>query len=150
MLPVDFLEEKELAYFKEKGVSEDSCLAALHLDFDTAGNFGDVWLVIDEKRKVLCRADMTLGKYDEFSLEVLLAPYIDNYNTSNALLAYTSPSPVPFADENGDYGEKVKEAIGEGTTTVVGYCTNACKQKLFAFVHIWDIFPFPFPTLSRP
>ena len=138
MLPVDFLEEKELAYFKEKGVSEDSCLAALHLDFDTAGNFGDVWLVIDEKRKVLCRADMTLGKYDEFSLEVLLAPYIDNYNTSNALLAYTSPSPVPFADENGDYGEKVKEAIGEGTTTVVGYCTNACKQKLFAFVHIWD------------
>ncbi|MBR6709619.1 MAG: ABC transporter ATP-binding protein, partial [Clostridia bacterium] len=23
------------------------------------------------------------------------------------------------------------------TTVVIGYCTNACKRKLFAFVHIW-------------
>ncbi|MBR6807424.1 MAG: ABC transporter ATP-binding protein [Clostridia bacterium] len=142
MLPVDFFGEIELAYFKEKGVSIDSCLAALHLDFDTAGNFGDVWLVIDKDRNVLCRLDLSLEKYDEFSLEELLAPYIDNYNTTNALLAYKAVSPLPFADKTGDgtYSDRVKEAAADATTTVVGYCTNACKQKLFAFVHIWDKF----------
>ena len=35
MLPIDFLNDKELVYFKEKGISEESIFAALHLDFDT-------------------------------------------------------------------------------------------------------------------
>ncbi len=140
MLPVDFLNEKELAYFKEKGICDESILAALHLDFDLSGNFGDVWLVIDGKRKVLCRADISAGSYDEFSLYSLLSPYIDNYNTSNALLAYSVSTSVSFADftDANEYSEQVKNAISDGVTTVVAYCTNACKQKLFAFVHIWD------------
>lgn len=142
MLPVDFFGENELAYFGHKGVSEDNVLAALHLDFDTAGDFGDVWLAIDRARRVLCRADMHLDRYDEYKLDELLAPYIDNFNTSNALLAYSVETPVPFACDmgEGDYGEAVKAALKDGSTTVVCYCSNACKQRLFAFVHIWDKF----------
>jgi len=141
MLPVDFLGEKELAFFKEKGVSEENILAALHLDFDTAGDFGDVWLAIDKERRVLCRIDFNLDKYDEFDLDGLLAPYVDNFNTSNALLAYSVANPVAFKSADGeDYGEAVKNAVKDGVTTVVCYCTNACKQRLFAFVHIWEKF----------
>jgi ATP-binding cassette subfamily B protein len=140
MLPVDFLNERELAFFRNKGVSEEAIYASLHLDFDLSGNFGDVWLVIDRERKVLCRADFGSDSYDEFSLASLLTPYIDNYNTSNALLAYSVSDPVLFSDcaDADEYSSRVKSAIAGGTTTVVGYCTNACKQRLFAFVHIWD------------
>ena len=139
MLPVDFLTEKELALFCGHGVSESDILAALHMDFNTNGDFGDVWLVLDSGRKMLCRADLTLDKYDEYSLDTLVAPYVDNYNTSNALLAFRVKVPVAFVDEdNPDYDERCGKSLGDSVTEVVGYCTNACKQKLFAFVHIWE------------
>jgi len=142
MLPVDFLNEKAKKYFEENGVREESVLAALRLDFDTKENFGEVWLAIDKTRKLLCRADLTQDKYDEYSMEKLIAPYIDNYNTSNALLAYTVESNVAFDkfDNAEAYDVYVKNALKSANTTVVGYCTNACKQKLFAFVHIWEKF----------
>ena len=142
MLPIDFLNDKELVYFKEKGISEESIFAALHLDFDTLEKFGDVWLVIDKDRNVLCRADFSRDTYVEFPLNTLLSPYIDNYNTSNALLAFSVKSHVAFGEcsSKDEYNERVKESIVDGETTVVGFCTNACKQKLFAFVHIWDKF----------
>ena len=140
MLPVDFLNEKELEYFRSKGVNEDSILAALHLDFDMKENFGDVWLVIDTDRSMLCRADMSQGTYTEFSLEAIVAPYIDNYNTSNALLGYSLSAPLmpEGCAHTEEYDSRVKSAISDAVTTVIGYCTNACKQKLFAFVHIWE------------
>ena len=139
MLPVDFLTEKELALFCGHGVSESDILAALHMDFNTNGDFGDVWLVLDSGRKMLCRADLTLDKYDEYSLDTLVAPYVDNYNTSNALLAFRVKVPVAFVDEdNPDYDDRCGKSLGDSVTEVVGYCTNACKQKLFAFVHIWE------------
>jgi len=142
MLPVDFLNEKELEYFRSKGVNEDSILAALHLDFDMKENFGDVWLAIDTDRSLLCRADMSQGTYTEFSLDAIVAPYIDNYNTSNALLGYSLSEPLKLEGcaLTEEYDSRVKSAISDAVTTVIGYCTNACKQKLFAFVHIWEKF----------
>lgn len=88
MLPVNFMSEKEAEIFKSHGVPAENILAAIRFDLDTNGNFGITWLAIDKKRKRLCRLDENNNLYDEFELDLLINPYIDNFNTSNALLAY--------------------------------------------------------------
>ena len=140
MLPVNFLSEKELSHFENNGVCADDILAALKLDMDTSGNFGVTFLVLDKKRKRLCRYDETNGIYDEFELALLVDPYIDNFSTSNALLAYSVADSVVFSDgmTERDFERCKEDAKKDGVTKIIGHCTNACKRRLFAFVHIWE------------
>ncbi|MBR5616498.1 MAG: hypothetical protein IKW66_06725, partial [Clostridia bacterium] len=140
MLPINKLTTEAAACFKEHGVVEDDILAALHMDLNHDGNFGDVWLALDAKRMRLCRADLSANSYDEFELALLVNPYVDNFTTSNALLAYRIAEPLP---PKGDMEKKEYEFLCEdiarkGMTEIVGFCTNACKRRLFAFVHIWE------------
>lgn len=142
MLPVNILSSEEAAYFASHGVSEENILAAMKLDLDMSGNYGSTWLAIDMERRRLCRADIQRNLYNEYELEYLVSPYIDNYNTSNALLAFIVKEPVkilPDSDEK-EYKERCETAAGSGMTEIVGFCTNACKLRLFAFVHIWEHF----------
>lgn len=138
MLPVNIPDKEELKFFASHGINESDILAALKLDMDTDGNFGTTWLLLDKTLKKLCRLDITKNIYDEFELALLVNPYIDNYNTSNALLAYSVSCPVSFSGETKEYEENCEQAVKSGVTTIVGYCTNACKRRLFAFVHIWE------------
>lgn len=140
MLPVNFLNEKELSFFKKKGVPEKNILAALKLDMDTSGNFGVTFLVLDKKRKRLCRYDETNNIYDEFELALLVNPYIDNFSTSNALLAYSISQPAIFEKNmtEREFERICTDAAKRGVTRIIGHCTNACKRRLFAFVHIWE------------
>ena len=87
MLPINKLTKEAAACFAEHGVVEDDILAALHLDLNQEGNFGDTWLALDVKRMRLCRADLSANSYEEFELALLVNPYVDNFTTSNALLA---------------------------------------------------------------
>ncbi len=141
MLPVNFLSEKDLEFFSSHGVNETDILAAIRLDLNTDGNFGSAWLVIDGRRRLICRGDVNRGLYDEYNMEHFVSPYIDNYNTSNALLVFRVDEPVPVLAENeSEYMKTCDNAVKNGVTEILGYCTNACKQRLFAFVHIWDHF----------
>ena len=140
MLPINKLTQEAAACFAEHGVVEDDILAALHLDLNQEGNFGDTWLALDVKRMRLCRADLSANSYEEFELALLVNPYVDNFTTSNALLAYSIAEPLP---PKGDMEKKEYELLCEdiarkGKTEIVGFCTNACKRRLFAFVHIWE------------
>ena len=142
MLPVNYPSEKELQLYAAHGIEENNILAALRLDMDTDGNFGTTWLVLDKERKLLCRLDISKNTYDEYELALLANPYIDNYNTSNALMAYSLSEPVAFSDgmEEKEFEALCDDAVKHGTTKVMGFCTNACKRRLFAFVHIWNRF----------
>lgn len=142
MLPVNFMSEKEAEIFKSHGVPAENILAAIRFDLDTNGNFGITWLAIDKKRKRLCRLDENNNLYDEFELDLLINPYIDNFNTSNALLAYGVPEPIIFEEGTSEreFEIKCENAAKLGVTKIIGYCTNACKCRLFAFVHIWERF----------
>lgn len=140
MLPINKLTKEAAACFAAHGVEEQDILAALHLDLDHDGNFGDTWLAIDAKRMRLCRAGLSTNSYDEFELALLVNPYIDNFTTSNALLAYriTEPLPPQGDMEKKEYEFLCEDIARQGKTEIVGFCTNACKRRLFAFVHIWE------------
>ena len=140
MLPVYCLTDDQIKIFSDFGVEEENILAAIRFDLDTDGNFGETLLVIDKKRKRLCRYDSNKKKYDEFELVMLVNPYIDNYCTSNALLAYAVKSPVLFSEDMSEkeFERTCENAAKEGKTEIIGFCTNACKGRLFAFVHIWE------------
>lgn len=140
MLPINKLTKEAASVFAEHGLAETDILAALHMDLDHDGNFGDTWLAIDVKRKRLCCAGLSLHSYAEYELALLVNPYIDNFTTSNALLAYriTDPLPPKGEMEKKEYELLCEDIARQGKTEIVGFCTNACKRRLFAFVHIWE------------
>ena len=137
MLPLDFLTDKAKEAFEKNGLSEEMIAIAVHLDLDFAGAFGDTWLAIDPGRKRLCRVDVNSGFYDEYELALLDRPYIDNFTSSNRLLAKEHDRPAPVCEELGEAFEEANESYKkEGKTIVLAYCTNACKRKFFAFLDV--------------
>ena len=142
MLPLDKLTEKAYSDFASKGCDPAAFDAVLSLDMNLSGDFGRTWLALDRTRKRLYRLSEDDGAFAEFSLALTAEPYVDNYTSSNRLLAHECQEPVP---EKGELDEKEYEKLLEDwrrsrTTVTIGYCTNACKRKLFAFVHIWERF----------
>lgn len=140
LLPLDKLTDSARQGFLNHGCDPEAFNAVLSLDMDLEGNFGQSWLALDRLRKRLYRLCETDGTYDEFSLALLANPYVDNFTSSNRLLAHEHQEPAP---EQGELDEKEYENLLEdyrrlGKTVSIGYCTNACKRKLFAFVHIWE------------
>ncbi len=140
MLPLDKLSDKARDRFIANGCNPDGFDAVLSLDMTLTGDFGQSWLALDRIQNRLYRLCETDGAYDEFSLALLAEPYVDNFTSSNRLLAHEHQESAP---ERGELDEKEYEKLLEDwrrlkKTVVIGYCTNACKRKLFAFLHIWE------------
>ncbi len=137
VLPLDFLTDEAKIAFEKNGVREEDIAIAVHLDLDFAGEFGDTWLAIDPGRKRLCRLGVRPESYDEYELALLAKPYIDNFTSSNRLLAKEHNAPAPEREELGEaFEEAIENYQKEGTTIVLAYCTNACKRKFFAFLDV--------------
>ncbi|MBQ9415749.1 MAG: ABC transporter ATP-binding protein [Clostridia bacterium] len=122
MLPLNtFDKHKEVRdAFRSHGIADTSIYFAFQEDLTCDGHFGEEWLAVDTDGKHLYRYSVTSQAFDIFECDKLYEPYIDNYTTSNRLLALTD-------DENGNR-----------ITIVLGACTNSCKRRLSAFVNIWD------------
>ena len=124
ILPLDKPTAEVIELLKNKGyvASEngEELDAALRLDLNIFGDFGEVWLLLDLKNKRLHRVRLSDKDHTVFDTSLLSDTYVDSYTTSNRILSY----------ESCDNGEK--------KTVVLGSCTNACKCKLLAFVTIWE------------
>ena len=136
MLPINKLPEDIIKKFSGHGINEEDILAALKLDLDNNGDFGEGYLVIDTRRRILARLCVSLDTYDEFGLAEYVDPYVDNFVSSNCLLA--------FKLGEGEVHETTDENCGadhgDAVSVVIAYCTNTCKRRLFAFVNVWERF----------
>lgn len=137
MLPLDRLSEEAERVFESNGVTVSDIDISVHLDLDFSSEFGDTWLALDRVRKRLMRIDVKTGYFDEFELALLASPYIDNFTSSNRLLAIKHDAPEKESGESdGENEEAVKDLERGGKTIILAYCTNACKRKFFAFLDI--------------
>ncbi len=122
MLPVNQPSETMIAALKNENVTEDALLCVLNLDLDIHGSFGKSALALDTAGRRLFYFDETTGNLINYSLDTLKHPYIDNFTSTNRILAM-------LTGENG-----------EETTQIIGFCTNSCKRRLFTFITIWERF----------
>ena len=137
MLPLDFLTDEAKKAFEAAGKNIDELGVAIKLDLNFFGEFGETWLALDFERKRLVRLDVESGSYDEFELALLASPYIDNFTSSNRLLAVHHSEAAPDKEALGEAFEEAEAKYKkEGRTTVLAYCTNACKRKFFAFLDV--------------
>lgn len=124
ILPLDKPTAEVIELLKQKGyvTSDDGreLDAALRLDLNIFGDFGEVWLILDIKNEKLHRIRLSDKDHTIFNTSLLSDTYVDSYTTSNRILSY----------EKCDNGDR--------KTIVIGSCTNACKCKLLAFVTVWQ------------
>lgn len=125
MLPIDRIPETVGTLLRENGVDDASMLAALRMDLTSNGDFGEVYLMLDEKCEHLYRTDTSENQLEVFDLSTFHDPYIDHFTTTNRLLVLEAPA----GDLSVTAGER---------TLILGCCTNACKLKLTAFLSIWE------------
>lgn len=125
MLPLDVLTTEAAELLRKNRISEEDLLAAFKLDLDLSGDFGETWLAISADAAHLYRFTVNGETFESFKLALLTDPYVDNFTTTNRLLAFS---------------EKTEDGSSASTrdTVVIANCTNACKRKLFAFVNIWN------------
>lgn len=140
MLPLDSCPESVLALLGAYGAHPDAMDVCLHFDLDCAGNFGEVWLLLSSTEGMLYRVSDSV---EAFPLAILTEPYIDNYTTSNRLQVHRHrEDDLPPVMEEGEDPEAFRQRQRaydcSGETMVLGYCTNACKKKLSAFLNLWD------------
>ena len=81
--------------------------------------------------------------FRQFDMTRVSDAYVDNFVSSNRLLAKDHPHEVEIipADVKLDYeeGKKLqKERDADATTIIIAYSTNAKKRKLFAFVDLMN------------
>lgn len=149
MLPLEKLSDEAKLGFAKHGIREDDIEMCIELDLNTDGHFGVTWLAVDNKKKkfycmsVASNADIfhdpkakkknaVMAKIDdlfenamfvEYDMNNIANPYVDNFASSNRLLAKTN----------------INEAEGyAGDTITIAYTTNARKKKLFAFIDIFE------------
>lgn len=127
MLPLDNLNDEAKLNLQKNNVNLDDIELALRLDLNFCGDFGQSWLILDRKRKKLCRLSIDPYYYDEYELACIKEPYIDNFTSSSRLLAQSC--------QNG-----TEQEAGEYVTVILAYSTNIYKRKLFAFVDILSRF----------
>ncbi|MBQ7319951.1 MAG: ABC transporter ATP-binding protein [Clostridia bacterium] len=145
MLPLDTLPRELLTRLEGQNVTEDQLSVALRLDLDSCGNFGESWLVLAKEAKTLYRITPTDTHIQVYDLATLTEPYIDNFTTSNRILGHQYPPgyrPLPRKQDFVDDEKAFKAALADyhagGETVILGYCTNACKRRLLAFINIWE------------
>ncbi len=81
--------------------------------------------------------------FREFDMNRVSDAYVDNFVSSNRLLAKDHPHAVEItpSDVRLDYDEEKKlqkERDKDATTVIIAYSTNAKKRKLFAFVDLMN------------
>ncbi len=165
MLPLDHLTKAAESALTAKGLSLDNMTVTIRMDLDFEGNFGESWLVYEKDTKTIHRllADpdsipkmKAHGNYDDFgklpdaekvnyydcfTLEYHSDLTVDTCMSSNRLLTLKHTTPRPIIDEGLEKEEKDKifeEWNKDSTTEIQGFCTNARRQKLFAFCEILD------------
>ncbi|MBE6704124.1 MAG: ABC transporter ATP-binding protein [Ruminococcaceae bacterium] len=143
MLPLDKLSDKALKILEKNGLSENDIAVCLSLDLDLDGNFSDDFLCVSADKSEL----IYIGEKDEKivyrkRIENILELSIDNYTTSNRVIARSGKDKAPRKGEGSheEFCEKAKEYAKGCTTEGIGCCTNAKKRKLLAFVNIFDKF----------
>ena len=140
MLPLDKLTDKLRDTLQEKGISPDCIDMILRMDQDRSGRLGECHLAFSHANDSLYR--ISEDGVETFVLSELTEPYIDNYATASRLQAHhhTPDDPPPVQGEMSDDEYKTLRRTYDcsGTTIVLGYCTNACKLKLLAFLSLWE------------
>lgn len=134
MLPLSYPSEAALGALKRIGVNEDTLTAALPMDLLPDGQFGTVWLMLSMENRLIYRYVEDSDRLDSLSLDLLHSPQIDNYLASCRFLAKELDAPIP---ENATEEER-NAANDSAHTIVIGGCTNACKNRLSAFIQIWE------------
>lgn len=172
MLPLDTLSPQAKYVFEKHGVKEDDISLVLSLDLDQNGDYGEGWLAVDSKRKMLCyicspkrisktdappgaphshthkqehvpteaeqaEAEKLFTTYQEYDLTHTYGFYVDNFVSSNRLLALSGDPYFDDPDTPPEEREKTFKAHRlNSDTIIVAFCTNARKKKLFAFLDI--------------
>ncbi len=140
ILPLEKLSDKAAAALKSHGMDPAAPDMCLRLDLDMKGDYGEVWLIFSKETDTIYRLiDDTL---DTFPLADLTEPYIDNYATSNRLQVHhhgpDDPPPEQGEMTDDEYRRAQRAYNCSGTTIILGYCTNAVKLRLLAFVSLWE------------
>lgn len=134
MLPLSKPSEAVLAALQKAGIAEEAITAALSLDLLPDGSFGSAWLLLSLPNRMLYRITEESMEIQQYSLDCLFDPYIDNYTASCRILVRQSESPMPEGCEGDERDAFLKAA----PTISIGECTNACKGRLAAFLQIWE------------
>lgn len=142
ILPLEKMSDMVSSVLKSNGINPEAADMCLKLDLDMKGDYGEVWLVFSHKDGAIYRVVEAAKTVETFPLSELTEPYIDNYTTSNRLQAHHhAPDDLP-PEKGYSTDEEFQRATRAyncgGTTVVLGYCTNAVKLKLLAFVNLWD------------
>ena len=140
ILPLEKMSDQVIATLRSHNIDPDTPDMCLKLDLDMKGDYGEVWLIFSNPDGSIYRVEG--DKLETFPISELTEPYIDNYTTSNRLQAHRH-APDDLPPEKGDMSDdefhRATRAYNcGGTTVVLGYCTNAVKLKLLAFVNLWD------------
>ncbi len=134
MLPLSQPNQSVLTALQKAGIAEETITVALSLDLADDGSFGSVWLLLAIPDRTLYRVTEGSEKIEQWSIDCLHSPYIDNYDASCRLLARRTDKPV-----SADADDAARDAIlGAAHTFPLGGCTNACKSRLAAFLQIWE------------
>lgn len=140
ILPLENMTAKVSDLLQANGIDPTTPDMCLRMDLDMKGDYGESWLVFSRADGNIYR--VTGEVLETFPLAELTEPYIDNYTTSNRLQVHRH-APDDLPPEQGDMTDeafqKVKRTYNcSGTTVVLGYCTNAVKLRLLAFVNLWE------------
>ena len=169
MLPLDKLTPAASTAIKDGGLSLDDMTVAVRMDLDLDGNFGEAWLVYEKDKRIIHRLvadpdsipqqkhkhsrdyddfgkipDAEYVKYvDSFSMDYNSDLTVDTCMSSNRLLVFEHKTLRPEISE--DLEKEERDRISEewnrdAVTRIKAYCTNAKRQKLFAFCEIIDRF----------
>ena len=139
MLPINTPSKEMLDALLLKGIKEEDLLAVLRLDLDRDGNFGEAFLALDMTAKRI--VSYAAGEVRLYPMATFKDQYIDNFTSTNRILVISYPEPFDERGEDeddADYKSRLAEYRKTGTTEVLGYCTNACKRRLFAFITVWQ------------
>lgn len=134
MLPLSTPSDAALNALKNISVEEDKLTVALQTDLMPNGKFGTVWLILSAENRVIYRYTEESDTLEQFSLDLIHSPQIDNYWASCRLLVKEMDAPIPC-----DATEEEKQKAKDGSHFIaIGGCTNAQKNKLSAFIQIWE------------
>ncbi len=116
ILPIDSLSEKALALYEGAGGGTETLYASVLLDLLPDGEGGECYLVLDSSRMGITRILPALDRIEFFPSADYKQWYTDSLLTRTRLLA------VSREDEG----------------VHMGYCTNACKSRLFVFLTVYE------------
>ncbi|MBQ8742152.1 MAG: ATP-binding cassette domain-containing protein [Clostridia bacterium] len=143
MLPLEKNYDGFYALLAKCGMKKDDFIVALHLDLDTNDRFASMWLALSKDIDRLVRFDEAGGEITVFDLDLVSAPYVDNFMTTNRMLAllHKQKAPIKGEDESDeDFKKRMHDyhTSPDVETVVIACATNSVKARLFAFLSVWE------------